>query len=75
MTRKSSRRIKLNPEVRPHERAVQQFLDETAGKEPVLPEGCSFQITWLEPSVMKELQIRERKALNRAWKQHSGQLQ
>ena len=66
MSRKFSRRIKLNPEVCPHVRAVRQFLDETAGKPPVLPEGCNFQITWLEPSVMRELQIREHKAKQRA---------
>ena len=66
MSRNSSRRIKLNPEVRPHERAVRQFLDETAGKKPpALPSGCNIQFTWLEPSVMKELQIRERKAIQR----------
>ena len=73
MTRKSSRRLKLNPEVRPFEREIRQFLDEEVQnlfKPLVLPEGCNYQITWLEPSVMRELKIRERKALRRARGNH-----
>ena len=73
MTRKSSRRLKLNPEVRHFEREIRQFLDEEVQnffKPLVVPEGCNIQITWLEPSVMKELKIRHRKALRRAQGNH-----
>ncbi|QNJ17645.1 hypothetical protein SynA1840_02114 [Synechococcus sp. A18-40] len=73
MTRRSPKKsnrskgafFELSPELKSQRRQITEFLDKTAGKPPVLPEGCNFQITWLEPSVMRELQIRERKAKQR----------
>ena len=65
MTRKTKRSdrtgLRLNLELKGQESQVREFL-ATAGQPPVLPPGCNFQITWLEPSVMREFKRRERKA-------------